>query len=78
MHHKHRSWQLLCDLHIRDSFSWVYVGGFNEILYHSKKMGETSRPTQYVDAFQGVLYEIGLYNLGFLGIYLHGIMNVRV
>jgi exonuclease III len=52
---KHRTYDVLRDLHSRADLPWLAIGDFNEILYSSEKEGGAPRARSRMQAFQDTL-----------------------
>lgn len=63
----HLSWSLLRQLHGDPNTPWLVSGDFNAILNHSQKDGGRLTFEGEIDAFQQVLDECSLMDLGFVG-----------
>ncbi|GMJ10395.1 hypothetical protein HRI_004708700 [Hibiscus trionum] len=61
------SWNLLRHLDDSPDIPWVGMGDFNEILYTNEKVGGRICSQRQMDAFQAVLDEYGLTDLGYIG-----------
>lgn len=48
--------------------AWLYMGDFNEILYHHEKYGAIVRSYTQMKAFREAVEECGPSNLGFQGV----------
>ena len=66
-HKRLESWNKLWRLHNKFNLPWLCVGGFNEIIRSSEKMGGSSRSQTQMQQFRDVMDECGFINLGFLG-----------
>ncbi|KAK6149686.1 hypothetical protein DH2020_017211 [Rehmannia glutinosa] len=64
---KCHTWQLIRDIRGNNNTPWLCMGDFNEILYHSEKVGGRLKEDSKLKAFQDVLSECNLDDLGFEG-----------
>ena len=64
---KQETWSLLRSLHRSVSLPWLCAGDFNEILWSHEKLGLDPRQEGCMKAFQDVLDECGLKDLGYMG-----------
>ncbi|XP_073357687.1 uncharacterized protein [Aegilops tauschii subsp. strangulata] len=64
---KHRTYQLIRDLHAQSRLPWLVIGDFNEILYSDEKEGGAPRNQSCLQAFQDALTDCSLEDLGFNG-----------
>lgn len=67
-HRRNKSWDLLQQLHGRNSLPWLYAGDFNEIVKQLEKLGRCLRPQNQMQLFREVLDECELMDLGFKGL----------
>lgn len=65
------TWTLLRQLHSRPSMSWLCAGDFNKILQSHEKCGLGPRSKNQMKAFQDVLDEARLKDLGYVGKKIH-------
>lgn len=61
------TWDLLRTLHGRDQRSWFIGGDFNEILHSGEKEGGRIRGLNQMMAFNLVLADCGLSDMGYVG-----------
>ena len=66
-HRRHKSWDLLRQLHRQSSLPWLCTGDFNEITKQSEKLGGRLRPYTQMQIFKEALDECELMDLGFKG-----------
>jgi exonuclease III len=64
---KHRTYDVLRDLHSRADLPWLAIGDFNEILYSSEKEGGVPRARSRMQAFQDTLTDCSLEDIGYEG-----------
>lgn len=67
-HRRNESWDLLHQLHSRNSLPWLCANDFNEIVKQSKKSRARLRPQNQMQMFRDVLDECELMDLGFKGL----------
>lgn len=60
-------WSLIKSLQKQD-FSWVVIGGFNELLVPLEKLGGQDRLDKQMGDFKEALSDCNLYDLGFSGV----------
>ena len=64
---KYKTWRRMRALKAQHNLPWLIMGDFNEILSNNENVGGNPRPHQYMQAFQDVLNEFVLIDLGFTG-----------
>jgi hypothetical protein len=62
------SWYLLRFLRAQSFIPWMCAGDFNEVLVGEEQFGKNDREAWQMDAFQDVVADCGLNNLGFQGL----------
>jgi hypothetical protein len=74
----HEAWELLKVLGNLSPSPWICIGDFNEIVSLSEKWGDSGRSSSQMKAFQSILNECELFDLGFVALSIHGVIVVRV
>ncbi|XP_073353800.1 uncharacterized protein [Aegilops tauschii subsp. strangulata] len=64
---KHMTWSRMRQLHQNLKLPWILLGDLNEIQYLHEKDGGNPRPIQYMQAFQQVIEDCEMHDLGFIG-----------
>ena len=68
IHRRNESWDLLWQLHGRNSLPWLYARDFNELVKQSEKSGRCLRPRNQMQLFREVFDECELMDLGIKGL----------
>lgn len=65
--HKYKTWERMRCLHQDNNMPWLLIGDLNEIQFLSGKEGGNPRPPQYTQAFQSVIDDCELWDMGYIG-----------
>ena len=65
--HKYKTWERMRRLHQNNNMPWLLIGDLNEIQFLSGKEGGNPRPPQYTQAFQSVIDDCELWDMGYIG-----------
>ena len=68
IYRRNESWDLLWQLHGRNSLPWLCARDFNEIVKQSEKSGRCLRPRNHMQLFREVFDECELMDLGIKGL----------
>jgi hypothetical protein len=64
---KYKTWDKIRELKNNSNLPWILLGDFNEILFSHEKEGGNPRPHNFMQAFQDVLSDCGLEDIGYSG-----------
>ena len=62
------AWNFLRHLSLFQPLQWLCIGDFNKIVDLLEKKGKALRSRSQMMAFQGVLEDCGLHDLGYMGL----------
>ncbi|XP_040987679.1 uncharacterized protein LOC121235397 [Juglans microcarpa x Juglans regia] len=66
-HRRHETWDLIRSLKLPQDQGWLLIGDFNEVLSNHEKSGGRESSDRQMQAFQAVVDECELMDLGFQG-----------
>ena len=64
---KYKTWERMHWLHQTNNSPWLLIRDLSEIQYLNEKEGGNPRPQQYMAAFQSLISDCDLRDMGFVG-----------